>query len=143
VPVTWAESIAARCAGPRAQAWLLFLRFGLVGLVNTAFGYVVFAALLLMGAGSLVALVMAAVAGVAFNFQTSRRLVFRADGHGRGLRFVALYVLVLGLNWAALEAAARLGMSRLLAQALLAVPAAAISFLGQKLLVFAPAPEQA
>jgi putative flippase GtrA len=123
------------------EAWKLPLRFGLVGLLNTGFGYAAFAALVLLGAGPLAALIGAAAAGVAFNFQTSRRLVFRADGSG--WRFVALYVAVLGLNWAALHAAAQLGVPNLAAQAVLAVPAAALSFVGQKKLVFAPAAGQA
>lgn len=42
---------------------------------------------------SFTALLVATAAGVAFNFQTSQRLVFRSRGHG--LRFVAVYGVVL------------------------------------------------
>ena len=127
------------------RAWLLFLRFGVVGLLNTAFGYAVFAALVLVGVWTSAALVAATTAGVAFNFQTSRRLVFRSDGHGQGrrLRFVAIYGAVLALNWAVLRMLLGFGIPELQAQALLAIPLAAVSFLGQRAFVFGPAAGQA
>jgi len=121
------------------RTWVLFVRFGVVGLLNTAFGYVTFALLVLAGMWPGAALVAANIAGVAFNFQTSRRLVFRAAGHR--LRFVILYCVMLALNWVALRIALRLGVSALPAQALLVLPIAAVSFLGQRIFVFNPALE--
>jgi putative flippase GtrA len=118
------------------RTWLQGVRFGLTGLLNTAFGYVVFAAFILVGVGPLVAICASTAAGVAFNFQTSRRIVFRTDGKGRGLQFVAVYAAVLAVNWSALRVLHGYGMSELLAQALLAPPLAVISFLGQKIFVF-------
>ena len=75
-------------------------------------------------------------AGVAFNFQTSRRLVFRSSG--RILRFVAVYGVVLAMNWLALRALGAIGLTALEGQALLVLPAAIVSFLGQKAFVFDP-----
>lgn len=124
---------------PRIKAALLFLRFGVVGLLNTAFGYAVFAAVLLAGAGPFAAIVAATLAGVAFNFQTSRRLVFRSGTRGRLARFLAVYAGVLALNWVVLRALRDLGVPDLQAQALIALPLAAVSFLGQMLFVFGPA----
>jgi putative flippase GtrA len=112
----------------------LVLRFGLAGLINTGFSYTAFATLVRLGAAPPVTLIGAACAGVAFNFQTSRRLVSRA--YGCCLRFVALYVVVLGLNGAALRVAVQFGVPNLTAQALLAAPVAVVSFLGQTRLVF-------
>ena len=120
---------------------MLFLRFAAVGLLNTAFGYAVFAALVLAGVGGGPALIVATLAGVAFNFQTSRRLVFRSGG--RSFRFVVVYGAVLALNWAALRALVGLGLSELQGQALLALPVAALSFAGQRLFVFGPAAKPA
>jgi putative flippase GtrA len=118
----------------RTASVALFLRFGVVGLLNTAFGYAVFATLILLGLWPGAALVASTIAGVAFNFQTSRRLVFRSSG--RFLIFVTLYGAVLTLNWAALRALHSGGLNDLLSQALLAPPLAAISFLGQRVFVF-------
>jgi putative flippase GtrA len=120
----------------RFGSWLLFLRFGMAGLLNAAFGYAAFAVLLLAGTGTGVALVAAMAAGVVFNFQTSKRLVFRSKG--RALRFVAVYGFVLAMNWAALRGLGAIGVSALVGQALLVLPAAAMSFLGQKMFVFHP-----
>ena len=130
VPGTWRLWLA----GPRGRAVLLVLRFGLAGLLNTLFGYAAFALLLLAGLPPGAALAGATVAGVAFNFQTSRRLVFRS--RGRTVRFVALYAAIFALNWLALHVLILAGMSDLAAQALLALPMAALSFAGQKVLVF-------
>jgi len=120
--------------GPGSRGWLLFLRFGLAGLVNAGFGYTVFALLVLAGAWPGAALVGATIAGVAFNFQTSRYLVFRSSG--RVLRFVAVYVAVLALNWVTLRALQWCGLPDLVSQALLTLPMAAAAFLGQQTFVF-------
>ena len=119
---------------------LLFLRFGVVGLLNAAFGYAVFALLVLAGVWAGAALVAGAAAGAAFNFQTSRRLVFRSAG--RALRFVAVYGIALTLNWVMLRALQEFGLSDLVGQALLVLPIAIVSFLGQKMFVFDPAAGQ-
>ena len=123
-------------ASSRTHSLHLLLRFGLIGLLNTAFGYMVFAVLVLAGVWAGAAIIVATIAGVAFNFQTSRRLVFRT--HGRIFRFVALYGGVLALNWLALRALHATGLSDLISQALLVVPLACVSLFGQRALVFGP-----
>lgn len=121
-------------ARPAFGVRLLLLRFGAAGILNAAFGYAAFYALLQLGAGTGMALIGAMAAGVAFNFQTSKRLVFRS--RGRTLRFVAVYAFVLAMNWLALRGLNAMGVSALLGQALLVLPAALVSFLGQKIFVF-------
>jgi putative flippase GtrA len=123
----------------RRSVWLL-LRFATAGLLNTAFGYAVFALLIVVGVGTVAALVAATVAGVVFNFQTSRHLVFRSGG--RVARFVGVYGAVLALNVAGIHGLRALGLSDLQAQAVLALPVAGLSFVLQRLFVF-PAPEPA
>jgi len=110
------------------------LRFGLVGLLNAAFGYSVFAGLILAGAWPGTALVIGTIAGVLFNMQTSNRLVFRAQGDAG--RFIVVQVALLILNWLALRAAHHLRVGDLLAQAILILPVAGLSYFLQKRLVY-------
>ncbi len=113
-----------------------FARFLAVGLLNAAFGYGVFVLLIWAGLASLPALVTATMAGVIFNFQTTRRLVFVGNSGSFG-RFVALYGAVLAVNWAALSAMEGRGMPPWMAQGVLTLPVALLSFAVQKLLIFA------
>ena len=117
-----------------SRGWLVILRFGVVGVLNTAFSYVVFAVLALVSGRPEVALAGATVSGVIFNFQTSRHLVFFAEG--RIIPFVAVYSAVFILNWVSLRMLVSCGLSLLAAQALLTLPIAAVSFLGQQMFVF-------
>lgn len=115
--------------------WLpTWMRFGLVGVVNTGFSYVIFALLVMAGVWPGAALVGAAFVGVIFNFQTARRLVFRSNGHLA--RFVAVYIVVLILNWAVLMLLHWCGLPDLESQAILILPIAGIAFLGQRDFVF-------
>src|ERR1019366_8334019 len=100
-PCCWPEP-STMTANARSRAWLLLPWFGAVGLVNAGFGYAVFALVELMGSWPGAGLAGATISGVAFNFQTSRRLVFRAKGHI--LWFIAVYSVVLALNWTVLRA---------------------------------------
>lgn len=119
---------------PQSGTWL---RFGLVGLVNSAFGFTVFAILLLAGFWPTAALVATMIAAIAFNFQTSRRLVFRSPGHVA--RFIGVYAAVLIINLAALSLFGWCGLTDLESQALLTLPIAAVSFIGQQRFVFTSA----
>ena len=122
---------------PNARAaWRLPLRFGVVGVLNTAVGYAMFALSTLAGLSPAPALTVSTVASIAFNFQTSRRLVFRASG--RWVRFILVYAVVFALDWAMLRLARQYGVPALIAQMVLALPLAALSFVGQKLFVFSP-----
>lgn len=123
--------------GVSAQA----IRFVFVGVLNTLFGYVVFGAATLAGAPSVLALAISTIVGVAFNFQTSRRLVFIDGASGRALRFIGLYAGLFIANGLALRGLERLGFPPLIVQAALVFPFAALSFIGQKTWVFRlPAP---
>jgi putative flippase GtrA len=95
----------------------------------------------LMGVWTSGALAGGTIAGIAFNFQTSRRLVFRSKG--RIVCFVAIYTVGFALNWPALRAPRWYGVPALEARALLSLPIAAVSFIGQQALVFSQPSGQA
>jgi putative flippase GtrA len=75
------------------------IRFLTAGILNTAFGYVIYAVLVFVGVPYLLALLMATVAGVIFNYFSFGRIVF--DGHGNWFvfgKFVIAYAAIYGVN---------------------------------------------
>ncbi len=92
--------------------------FVAVGVLNTAVGYALFAALFLLIGSYRVAAVAAFLGGVLFNFFSTGRLVFGSRRLGALLPFVAGYLAVLAINLALLELLVALGANPLIAQAL-------------------------
>lgn len=105
-----------------------FALFLLAGVVNTAVGYGIYALLVLTGMPAQPALLTGYGLGVLWNYFTHARFVFRQGGLARLPAYIAVYLLVLGLNSAGLEGLLRMGLPPLVAQALLVVPAALLSF---------------
>ena len=112
-----------------------FVRFLCVGLLNTGFGYLLFAAFVLLGLGSGLALAGATVIGVAFNFLTTGRLVFDSRDHRRLPRYLGVYMVQFLINWAGLRGLEQ-AMSPLLAQLILVGPMAVLTYLLMARLVF-------
>jgi putative flippase GtrA len=116
----------------KADIWQV-VRFLAVGVLNTAFGYVIFAAGILAGLPSGIALAIAMVIGVIFNFFTLGRLVFDSRDHTRLPRFVGVYaltyVVLLGL-WE------RAGVGPLLAQLACLPVTVSLTFVLMRFLVF-------
>lgn len=114
-----------------------FVVFVLVGGLNTAVGYGLFAAFLFLGLHYGVAALLSTVLGVLFNFQTIGRLVFGSRDPSLVLRFVAVYAFTYLLNVGALWAFHRPDRAGVLAvQAGLALPVALVAFLLHRTFVF-------
>ena len=113
-----------------------FLRFVAVGLVNTAFGYGVFAAMVIAGTPPMPALVAAYVAGILFNFVTTRKFVFGRSESSSFLRFVAAYGVIYIFNAVLYEVFAATGAPPLVSQAICLPIVAVFSFILFKLHVF-------
>lgn len=113
------------------------LRFLLVGVLNTAVGYGLFAGFTWLGLPYPVAIGLATLLGIAFNFQSTGRIVFGGAQASRLWRFVAVYGVVYLINVAALSMLLRTGMGIYLANGLLVLPLALIAFVLQKKIVFA------
>lgn len=113
-----------------------FIKFLVVGAVNTVFGYGVFALLILTGVAPMPALVLTYVVGILFNFVTMGRYVFQEARRSAFLRFVAAYGAIYLINvglYKLLEAAAA---TPLVAQALCLPLVAVFSFFLFKFHVF-------
>jgi putative flippase GtrA len=116
-----------------------FVKFLFVGLLNTLFGYAVFAALVYAGVPAMPALVLTYVVGVLFNFVTTGRLVF-SGSRASLARFIAGYVVIYFFNLALFKTVEALGAGPLVAQAVCLPVVAVFSFLLFKFQVFRDRP---
>lgn len=105
-----------------------FMRFVLVGLLNTAFGYSVYAAFIVLGVTPQIALLMQFVIGAIWNFFTHARLVFDSRGYRRLPIYLACYALVYAINAILLKLALLAGLGPLVAQALILPITVVLSF---------------
>ncbi len=119
-----------------------FIRFLIVGVVNTAFSYTLYAILILTGLPYLWAFSISYIIGVLFNFQTFGRLVFKNKNNKLIFRFIGVYVVIYLLNAEGLRIADALNFNiehktkMLIASAILVLPMAMLSFVLNKLFVF-------
>jgi len=79
------------------------LRFGIAGMVNTAFGFGVYSVLVLAGVPVFLSLLVATLAGTFFNFFTFGAFAFRQLQARRLPRFLMAYGLIYLFNLALLE----------------------------------------
>lgn len=103
----------------RPDRRMAFLRFLLVGVLNTAFGYGVYAAGILAGLPAQAALALQFLLGALWNYRLHARLVFAVPGWGRLPAYVGAYLLIWALNALALRALLAAGLGALAAQALI------------------------
>jgi putative flippase GtrA len=124
----------------RRLAGRQFVRFVLVGVLNTAFGYGVYAAMLYLGFSYPIASLTSLLLGILFSFQTQGRLVF-GDPRQRLLpRFALAWAVIYALNLGLIASFVRFGLDAYTAGALALVPTVVLSYLVQKFIVFrAPA----
>ncbi|CAN7665788.1 GtrA family protein [Variovorax sp. LjRoot130] len=111
-------------------------RFLLVGGVNTVVGYVLFAAFVWAGVPYPLAIGLATVLGVAFNFQSTGRLVFGGAPLSQLWRFAAVYAVVYLVNVASVALLLKAGLNVYVANALVILPLALIAFALQRRFVF-------
>jgi len=112
------------------------LRFLMVGGLNTVVGYALFAAFIWAGLPYPVAIGLATVLGIAFNFQSTGRLVFGGAPLSQLGRFVAAYAVVYFINVGSVALLLRTGLGVYLANALVILPLALIAFVLQRRFVF-------
>lgn len=121
---------------PRRLLHAQFIRFLAVGIINSAFGYGVFAALVKCGVHYSVALFVATVTGVVFNYRTIGRLVFRNRSDGLLLRFAGVYSIVYAANVGSMKILLLSGAGTLVSGAILLLPMASLSYILNKKFVF-------
>jgi putative flippase GtrA len=107
------------------------LKFLAVGLLNTLFGYSIYAGLVFIDLPYLIALFLATVVGVVFNYFSIGRIVFSARGGWLAFgKFIAAYVVVYVVNAALLSMlTVNFNLSPYLGQMLCIPPNVAMSWL--------------
>ena len=110
-------------------------RYGQAGVANAAFGFLAYSLFVGLGTNIYLAQILATLIGIAFNYVTYSRHVFREAGPAK-LRFGIAYVFNYLVSLAALAAASRLVPSPYLAGLLAIVATAAVNYFALKYLVF-------
>jgi putative flippase GtrA len=114
-----------------------FLRFLAVGALNALFGYACFATLVFVGLDYAIAVLVATVAGVLFNFETTGRVVFGNRDKRLVLRFAGVYSLTYIVNVLSLRALIGWGgLNAYLAGGICVLPLAAMSYMLLRRFVF-------
>jgi putative flippase GtrA len=111
-------------------------RFVVAGVANTAFGFIVYSAAILAGAPVWAALLAGVVAGVVFNYVTIGGYAFRQLSWRNFPLFVLCYAAVYLTNLGLIELLSRSGLGVIVAQAIVTVPLAVLSYLMMRFLVF-------
>ena len=113
-----------------------FIKFLFVGIINTIFGYSVFAMLIILRLDYRYALLMATIFGVMFNFKTIGILVFKTKNNELIFRFIGVYCVIYILNIELIKIINSFGINILMSQALLLLPLAVTSYILNKRFVF-------
>ena len=80
-----------------------FIRFVLVGCLNTAFGVVVYCLCIFIGMPYFIATLVSNVLGVLWNFKTTGRLVFENGDNRLIFRFTGCYIVIYLINTIAVK----------------------------------------
>lgn len=113
------------------------ISFILVGILNTAFGYSLFALFIFFNMHYSLAVFLSTVLGVLFNFKTIGKLVFGSHDNSLIFRFVTVYVLLYFINISCLWFFKINGFENMYVNGfILLVPLALVSFVLNKKFVF-------
>jgi putative flippase GtrA len=112
------------------------VKFILVGILNTIFGYLCFALLLYVGLDYMLALLFATVIGVIFNFKSIGALVFNSHKKSLIYRFIGSYSIIYIINVIGIKAFSHVGLTPYISGAILILPMALLAFILNKRFVF-------
>jgi len=131
----------AVAAGSLSRDWVQFIKFGLVGVLNTAVDFAVYTLLFWVGVPYLLAQCVSFAAGTANSYVLNRAWTFQAKGpqgaSGQLARHVTWNVIVLLLSLGLLYLFSDgLGLHPLVAKVAVTVVSTIVNFVGSKLWVF-------
>jgi len=106
-----------------------FLRFLIIGVLNTIFGYSLYSIFVVSQIDPVIALGGATFVGALFNYLTTARYVFASSGYSKLPKFILSYAIIYLTNAGLLQFLLEIGFSPLWAQAVLVPGIAVMSFL--------------
>jgi putative flippase GtrA len=116
------------------------LRFVVIGILNTAFSYCVYAGMLFAGLGFAWASLISFAAGIVFGFLTQGRIVFPGGGKWAFARFLAVWVALYVVFVVVVKIAELVGVGHYTGGAIATVVVAVLSYILQSRYVFKPDP---
>lgn len=113
-----------------------FISFILVGGLNTAFGYSLWALLLYCGMHYAIAVVVSTIISICFNFKTTGSIVFKNKNNKLIFKFFQVYMITMFLNIFLLKIAKYLNFNLYIAGLVIIAIIAILTYLLQKFYVF-------
>jgi len=107
-----------------------------IGIINTLFGYSLYALFIYIGFDYKYAVFFSTVLGILFNFKTIGRFVFESHDNLLILKFFGVYVVIYIVNISLIKGFLLLGTSYYLAGFVALFPCAILSFILNKKFVF-------
>ena len=112
------------------------IRFVLIGAINTAFSYAIYASFLYLGLSYPFANLLALMIGILFSFRTQGKFVFKnTESHLLG-RFIVAWLLIYFVNVLLINVLMRLGLNAYISGALAIFPVTGLSYFFQRFYVF-------
>lgn len=112
------------------------IRFILIGAINTAFSYAIYAFFLYFGLSYLLSSLLALMAGILFSFKTQGKFVFQnTENHLLG-RFIVAWLLIYCANVLLIKLLMGLELNAYISGALAIFPVTALSYFFQRFYVF-------
>jgi len=113
-----------------------FLRYLAVSGLKTFFGYSIFSVFLILGFQFSIALFIATVIGILFNYKTIGVIVFKNESNILFLRYFTVYGFTYFCNLLLLKIVSIFSVDLYMAQAIFVIPFGLLSFILQKEIVF-------
>jgi putative flippase GtrA len=116
--------------------YMLLMRFLAVGVLNTIFGYAIYGLCIYIGMNFGVALLIATLIGIVFNFCTNKTIVFRSKKKSIFLQFVMVYVFIYAVNYTGIKLLTQADQNPYVAALIMLPFATILSYLLNKKVVF-------
>lgn len=113
-----------------------FLKFVFVGIINTIFGYSIYALLIMLGVHYTLAMLCSTIIGSLFNFKTTGKIVFKNTKNNLIFRFLFVYVAMYLFNMLVIKSCVFLNYNLYLSGVIALFFAVPISFLLNRAFVF-------